>query len=212
MDPHNKKWKRDRDGLPPTLTLTGAAHLSLPIRRWQRTLLEIRNDRCLLHSLLRRLHTRAGGDIFLRLFHVRLEDTFRRVALVHPMENNMSLSINGGPPVVGSGSSEPNPHENDTIEGLAQLDTANNQVPLEEMLANTESTSDNIFQCLSKSDSFDPDMCDVWVQEFISSLLNSGDVGPPLTPRRKRKVKALFRSVAFVSVIRKRVRIVPPPI
>lgn len=33
------------------------------------------------------------------------------------MKNNMSLSINGGPPVVGSGSSEPNPHENDTIEG-----------------------------------------------------------------------------------------------
>lgn len=96
------------------------------------------------------------------------------------------------------------------LPGLAQLHPANNQVPLEEMLAHTASTSDNISRSLSKSDSFDPDMCEVWVQEFISSLLNSGDVGPPLTPRRKRKIKALFRSVAFVSVIRKRVRIVPP--
>ncbi|XP_078179319.1 calmodulin-binding protein 60 B-like isoform X2 [Carex rostrata] len=139
-------------------------------------------------------------------------------ALLHPMERNMSLPTNCGPPVVGSGSSEPNPRENDIIEdtvysyfpGLAQLDTANNQVQLEEMLANTESTSDNIFQSLSKCDSFDPGMCEDWVQEFVSSLLNCGDVGPPLTPRRKRKIKALFRSVAFVSVIRKRARIVPP--
>lgn len=88
------------------------------------------------------------------------------------------------------------------LPGLAQLDTAN--------LANTESTSDNIFRSQSKSDSFDLDMDEVWVQEFISSFLNSWDVGPPLTPRRKVKIKALFRSVAFVSVIRKRVRIVPP--
>jgi hypothetical protein len=207
---------------------------------------------------------------------VTLPDQFgnESEALVHPMGRNMSLCINAGPRVVGSGSSEPNPFENDIIEGdmpaiygqlpdicdissmnvlnehistasgeliletqqvlfhetnhtargnivnvnsmqsitgdgLAQPEIPNNLVRMEEMSANTESTSDNILQSLSRSDSFDPDMCEVWVQEFIASLFNSGDVRPQ-TPRRKRKMKALVRSVAFVAVIRKLARIVPP--
>ncbi|XP_078168050.1 uncharacterized protein LOC144562679 isoform X3 [Carex rostrata] len=104
-------------------------------------------------------------------------------ALVHPMGRNMSLYTNDGPCVVGSGSSEPNPHENDIIEGLSQPEIPDMQSP-------------------TRSDSS--------VMSFVTSLFNNDDVGQQ-TLCKKRKMKALVRSVAFVTVvIKKRARIVPP--
>lgn len=44
--------------------------------------------------------------------------SFQFQVLFQPMGRNMSLSTNGVPPVVGSGSLEPNPCEDQIIEGV----------------------------------------------------------------------------------------------
>ncbi|XP_078178926.1 calmodulin-binding protein 60 B-like [Carex rostrata] len=97
--------------------------------------------------------------------------------------------VNVGPRVVGSDSSKPNPHQNDIIEG--------------DMAAIYGSQ-------ISRSDNFDPGLCEALVRGFIESMSNNVHYVVPQTLHRKRKMKALFRSVAFVAVLRKRARIVTP--
>ncbi|KAF3337002.1 hypothetical protein FCM35_KLT19588 [Carex littledalei] len=151
-------------------------------------------------------------------------------SLVHLMGRNMSLCINVGPRVVGSGSSEQ--IENDIIEGdmpafyeqlpaicdissmnllnehiststgFPQLELSSDFNPIEYLYAtDAESTPNYFTQFPSRSDDFE---C------FTGSMSNSVDVGPPLTPRKKRRMMAFVRSVAFLAVPRKRARIVPP--
>ncbi|XP_078148457.1 uncharacterized protein LOC144543878 [Carex rostrata] len=183
-------------------------------------------------------------------------------ALVHPMRRNMSLCTNGGPPVVGSGLSEPNPgdmpanhwqfseiceissmnvlnehistasveyivetqhpplHETSNYTnverrkilngnsvqhtnggGSPQLELSSDVIPMEYLdTADAESTPNYFMEFSLRSDDFE---C------FTGSMTNNVDVGPPLTPRKKRKLMAFVRSVAFLGVRRKRARIVP---
>lgn len=76
----------------------------------------------------------------------------------------------------------------------------------------TQISTNNILQSLSRSDSFDPGLYEALVQDFIGSMSNSVYYLEPHTPRRNRKIKALFTAVTFVAVLRKRSRIVPTAI
>ncbi|XP_078178887.1 uncharacterized protein LOC144573072 isoform X2 [Carex rostrata] len=148
-------------------------------------------------------------------------------ASVHMPERIVLPQTNGGPRLVGSGSSVPNPCENnllipDTsilnvgpvqhkIAGVLQIEVSSDSGLLDNLLATSESTTNNYFQSPSRSNSFDASLCEALVQGFITSMSNGGHVGQ-LWPRRMAKIKIPLKLITFLVGPRSRARIGPPPI
>lgn len=82
---------------------------------------------------------------------------------------------------------------------------------MEDLFANMESSPNNIYEFPVRSNSFDACSFGELIEGFKANLCNNGDVGPH-SPRKKAKIKLLFKLIAFLVGPRRRARtrIVPP--
>lgn len=105
---------------------------------------------------------------------------------------------------------------------VLQIEVSSDPGLLDNLLATSQSTTNNYFQSPSRSNNFDASMCEALVQGFIASMSNGGYVGRlcmsnggyvgQLWPRRMAKIKIPLKLITFLVGPRSRARIGPPPI
>lgn len=82
---------------------------------------------------------------------------------------------------------------------------------VDNLLATSESTTNNYIQSPLRSNSFDAGSCEALVQGFIASMSNGGYMGQ-LWPRRMAKIKIPLKLITFLVGPRSQARIGSPPI